>query len=61
MTLGNLLTVDQILPEMKSTERWSAIVELVDLLVAQKQAPGDEDIIRSLRLLEGSGKATKQP
>jgi mannitol/fructose-specific phosphotransferase system IIA component (Ntr-type) len=37
MTLGNLLSVDQILPEMKSTERWTAIVELVDLLVERKQ------------------------
>lgn len=35
MTLGNLLSVDQIIPQMKATERWSAIVELVDLLVAQ--------------------------
>ncbi|HEV7866664.1 MAG TPA: PTS sugar transporter subunit IIA [Chthoniobacteraceae bacterium] len=34
MTLGNLLSVPQILPEMRATERWSAIVELVDLLVA---------------------------
>ncbi len=33
MTLGNLLTVKQIIPEMKATERWSAIVELIDLLV----------------------------
>ena len=33
MTLGNLLTVDQIIPEMKAAERWSAIVELIDLLV----------------------------
>ncbi len=46
MTLGNLLTVDQILPEMKSTERWSAIVELVDLLVAQHQVkPADRDVV----------------
>src|ERR1700754_3488890 len=46
MTLGHLLTVDQILPEMKSTERWSAIVELVDLLVAQKQVkPADRDVV----------------
>lgn len=46
MTLGNLLTVDQILPEMKSTERWSAIVELVELLVAQGQVkPADRDIV----------------
>src|SRR5258707_15269215 len=46
MTLGNLLTVDQILPEMKSAERWSAIVELVDLLVDQKQVkPQDRDVV----------------
>jgi Flp pilus assembly protein TadD len=32
-----------------------------ELLVAQKEAPEDEEILRSLRLLEGSGKATKQP
>ena len=37
MTLGNLLTVDQIIPEMKAAERWSAIVELIDLLVARGQ------------------------
>jgi Flp pilus assembly protein TadD len=30
-----------------------------ELLVAQKEAPEDEEIIRSLRLLEGPGKATK--
>jgi mannitol/fructose-specific phosphotransferase system IIA component (Ntr-type) len=35
MTLASLLTVDQIIPEMKATERWSAIVELTDLLVAR--------------------------
>ena len=46
MTLGNLLTVDQILPEMKSTERWTAIVELVDLLVVQGQVkPVDRDVV----------------
>src|SRR5580765_5608008 len=46
MTLGHLLTVDQILPEMKSSERWSAIVELVDLLVAQNQVkPADRDVV----------------
>src|SRR5471030_3237148 len=46
MTLGNLLTVDQILQEMKSTERWSAIVELVDLLVTQKQVkPEDREVV----------------
>jgi fructose-specific phosphotransferase system IIA component len=33
MTLDSLFSVDQIIPEMKSTERWAAIVELIDLLV----------------------------
>jgi mannitol/fructose-specific phosphotransferase system IIA component (Ntr-type) len=46
MTLGNLLTVHQILPEMKAAERWSAIVELVELLVAQNQVkPEDRDVV----------------
>jgi Flp pilus assembly protein TadD len=30
-----------------------------ELLVAQKQAPGDEEVTKSLRLLEGSGKPAK--
>ena len=48
MTLGHLLTVDQILPEMKSTERWSAIVELVDLLVSVGQVKTeDRDVVLS--------------
>src|SRR5260221_8201489 len=48
MTLGNLLAVDQILPDMKSTERWSASVERVDLLVPQKQVkPADRDVVLS--------------
>jgi mannitol/fructose-specific phosphotransferase system IIA component (Ntr-type) len=46
MTLGNLLSVDQILPEMQATERWSAIVELVDLLVARgKVREPDRDVV----------------
>ena len=46
MTLGNLLSVEQILPEMQAKERWSAIVELVDLLVAQGQVkPADRDVV----------------
>jgi len=54
MTLGNLLTVDLILPEMKSAERWTAIVELVDLLVAQKQvkAPDRDVVLAALRQRE---------
>src|SRR2546430_945756 len=34
MSLANLLSVEQIIPEMKATERWPAIVELIDLLVS---------------------------
>jgi len=34
MSLANLLSAEQIIPEMKATERWSAIVELIDLLVS---------------------------
>lgn len=46
MTLGNLLSLDQIIPEMQALERWSAIVELVDLLVAKGQiSPEDRDIV----------------
>ena len=37
MTLGSLLSVDQIIPEMKATERWAAIVELIDLLVQKNR------------------------
>ena len=33
MSLASLLTAEQIIPEMKATERWPAIVELIDLLV----------------------------
>ena len=54
MTLGNLLTIHQIIPEMKATERWSAIVELVELLVAQQQVkPEDRDtVLAALRQRE---------
>lgn len=46
MTLGNLLTVEQIIPEMKATERWSAIIELIDLLVGLgKIKAGDRDVV----------------
>ncbi len=33
MDLSSLLTVEQIIPQMQASERWGAIVELVDLLV----------------------------
>lgn len=46
MTLGNLLTTEQIIPEMAATERWQAIVELVNLLVAQsKVKSSDRDAV----------------
>ena len=54
MTLGNLLTTEQIIPEMKATERWSAIVELTDLLVAQGKikAEDSEVVLSALRARE---------
>lgn len=54
MTLGHLLSVNQIIPEMKATERWSAIVELVDLLVDLGKIKADdrEVILAALRARE---------
>src|SRR3954464_11386614 len=54
MSLASLLSADQIIPEMKATERGSAIVELTDLLVAQgKIKPEDCDsILASLKQRE---------
>ena len=54
MSLASLLTAEQIIPEMKSTERWSAIVELIDLLVSLgKIKPDDrESILASLKQRE---------
>jgi mannitol/fructose-specific phosphotransferase system IIA component (Ntr-type) len=46
MNLGTLLSVDLILPEMQASERWSAIVELVDLLVSRGRVRAeDRDLI----------------
>lgn len=54
MSLAELLSADQIIPEMKATERWDAIVELMDLLVARDQIkPEDrEGILASLKQRE---------
>jgi len=54
MTLGNLLSVDQIIPEMQATERMAAIEELVDLLVSQGQIRHDdrEVVLSALRQRE---------
>src|SRR5207244_8327466 len=54
MSLGNLLSAEQIIPEMTATERWPAIVELIDLLVRlSKFKPDDRDsILASLKQRE---------
>lgn len=35
MTLASLLSTERILPELKATERWEAITEMVDCLVSR--------------------------
>ncbi len=54
MSLANLLSAEQILPEMKATERWPAIVELVELLTSLDKIKGaDRDgILASLKQRE---------
>lgn len=54
MSLGDLLTAEQIIPEMKATERWPAIVELIDLLVQLGKIKLDarESILASLKQRE---------
>ena len=54
MTLGHLLSVDQIIPEMKATERWSAIVELVGMLVrlGKIKEADKETVLAALRARE---------
>ena len=54
MSLDNLLSAEQIVPEMKATERWPAIVELIDLLVglAKIKTADRESILASLKQRE---------
>ena len=54
MSLASLLTAEQIIPEMTATERWPAIVELIDLLVRlSKIKPDDRDsVLASLKQRE---------
>ena len=54
MSLGNLLFAEQIIPEMKATERWPAIVELIDLLVSlgKIRAEDRDSILASLKQRE---------
>jgi mannitol/fructose-specific phosphotransferase system IIA component (Ntr-type) len=54
MSLVNLLSAEQIIPEMKATERWPAIVELIDLLVelGKIKAPDRDSILAALKQRE---------
>jgi mannitol/fructose-specific phosphotransferase system IIA component (Ntr-type) len=54
MSLANLLSLEQIVPEMKATERWPAIVELIDLLtgLGRIKAPDRDSILSSLKQRE---------
>jgi fructose-specific phosphotransferase system IIA component len=54
MSLASLLSAEQIIPEMKATERWSAIVELIEPLVAQGKIKTQdrESILASLKQRE---------
>jgi mannitol/fructose-specific phosphotransferase system IIA component (Ntr-type) len=54
MLLAQLLTTDRIAPALVSTERWQAITELTDLLVASGGIAAEhrEDILAALRQRE---------
>ena len=54
MSLASLLSAEQIIPEMQATERWPAIVELIDLLVRLKKIKSEdrESILASLKQRE---------
>src|SRR6202140_2870280 len=54
MSLASPLSAEQIIPEMKATERWPAIVELIDVLVGLgKIKSADRDsILASLKQRE---------
>ncbi|MEO7165700.1 MAG: PTS sugar transporter subunit IIA [Chthoniobacterales bacterium] len=54
MSLASLLSSEQIIPEMEATERWPAIVELIDLLEGLKkiQPASRESILAALKQRE---------
>ncbi len=54
MSLASLLSSEQIIPEMQATERWPAIVELIDLLVrlGKIEARSRESILAALKQRE---------
>lgn len=54
MTLANLLSAEQIVPDLKATARWDAIRELVDVLVAAGKIREEErePVLESIRQRE---------
>jgi mannitol/fructose-specific phosphotransferase system IIA component (Ntr-type) len=54
MALADLLSAEEIVPEMRATERWPAIVELIDLLVSQNKIKLEDrdSILASLKQRE---------
>lgn len=54
MTLANLLSADQIVPDMKAKGRWEAIAELVELLVGtgKIRAEDREQVLESIKQRE---------
>lgn len=54
MTLATLLSADRILPDLRATERWEAITEIVDFLVqaGAVQAADRDSVLHALRQRE---------
>lgn len=54
MTLANLLSAEQIVPDMKAKGRWEAIAELVELLVStgKIRAEDREQVLDSIKQRE---------
>ena len=54
MTLANLLSVSQIIPDLQARERWPAILELVESLVSSGlvESADKDGILRALELRE---------
>jgi nitrogen PTS system EIIA component len=54
MSLASLLSAEQIIPEMKATDRWPAIVELIDILVSLGKIKSEDrdSILASLKQRE---------
>lgn len=54
MTLANLLSAGQIVPEMQAQARWEAIAELVDVLVAGGKIRSEDraEVLESVRQRE---------